>query len=660
MNIKIALVFFSLCFSDGLKAEDVSSIQDFVKKPTYSSARISPNGDYLAMSVERGEQDVLVVMDAKTLKPLKVNQLPNNKSIGAFYWAGPSRLIFTASQKIGSFAQPFSTGEWFAVDANGDKPRTLLEYGTQGATGKSKQVSYSESFRLLETTPENNDDIIMQVTAGISAEKFSTEVVSIDTYSGRRKVLAKAPKENCSITLDAKNEPRFAICTESKADDGSYEEHSELYKRANDGVWTLVNKSKSSGQRISVYGTSIDGKIYAIADDRKKPAAFGYLNQDTGAFELKFQDPVAEISSYIVSSDRSTVLGLVTEAGGPKVHMLDEESADAQLYLSLSDAFPKQFVNFSGATLNGKQILFSVSSDQNPGELYLFDRDTGKARFLLRNRQWLAPEKMAEVKPVKIKSRDGIDLYGYLTIPNGKSLKSNLPLIINPHGGPIGPRDNWGFNFESQLFASRGYMVLQLNFRGSGGYGQAFQDMGHRQWGGKMQDDLTDATLWAIKEGHADPKRICIYGASYGGYAALMGVAKEQSLYQCAVGYVGIYDLAMMYTKGDIHERDSGRRYLQRTIGKDSYVLRALSPAEQASKIKVPVFLAAGARDVRAPPEHTEAMRDALIKAGNPPDEVIIQAGEMHGFYDEKNNLNLYTKMLAFFDKYIGKNNVTK
>ncbi len=629
-------------------------ISDFVKRARYSAAKISPLGEYLALQVERGEQDVLVVLDAKTLRLIKVNQLPGDKSVGSFYWVGPSRLMFNSTKKIGSYAQPFSTGEWFAVDANGEKPRTLLEYGSQGVTGKGRQVSYSERFNLLETTPENNDDVIMQVTAGISAEKFSTEVVSLDTYSGRRKTLAKAPKENCDITLDAKNDPRYAICSESKADDGSFEQHSELYKRSDEGIWTLVNKSKSTGQRISVFGTSADGIIYATADDRKKPAAFGYLNKDTGAFESRFQDPVAEISSYIISSDRNTVLGLVTEAGGPKVHMLDEESADAQLYLSLSEAFPKQYVSFSGATLDSKKILISVTSDRNPGELYLYDRDTAKARFLMRNREWLDPEKMAEVKPVKIKSRDGIDLYGYLTIPRGQSLKSNLPLIVNPHGGPIGPRDNWSFNFEAQMFASRGYMVLQVNFRGSGGYGQAFQDLAHREWGGKMQDDLTDATLWAIKEGHADPKRICIYGGSYGGYAALMGVAKEPSLYQCAVGYVGIYDLPMMYTRGDIPERDSGRRYLERTIGRDQSELKARSPSDLAGKIKVPIFLAAGARDVRAPPEHTEAMRDALIKAGNPPKEVIIQSGEMHGFYDEKNSTNLYTKMLAFFDRYIG------
>lgn len=639
----------------GANAQQPNTIKEFVKKPNYSSAKISPNGEYLAISVELGEQDILVVLDSKTLKQISANKLPNEGNVGTFYWVGTNRVMFTATKKFGRFAQPFGTGEWYAADADGKKQAVLISYGSRDRTSKWKQVSNSDRYSLLETLPEKGQSVIMQASRYDSAtEKSYAEIVELDIYDGRRKVLAKAPKENCSITLDAKDQPRFAICSENNKGDTKFENHTELYKRSDDGSWALITKSQATGQRISVYGTSMDGRIYAFSDDNKKPAAFGYLDQTTGEFKSEFQDPVADISNFIVATDRKTVLGVVTEAGGPKVQMLDEVSPDAQLYLSLSEAFPKQFVDFSSATLDGKQILVSVSSDRNPGELYLYDRDAKKARFLMRNREWLDSEKMAEVKPIKIKSRDGIDLYGYLTIPKGKSLKSNLPLIINPHGGPIGPRDNWGFNWETQLFASRGYMVLQLNFRGSGGYGKAFEDKGHGEWGEKMQNDLTDATQWAIKEGHADAKRICIYGGSYGGYASLMGVAKEQGLYQCAAGYVGVYDLAMMYTKGDIPERESGRRFLNRTIGKDPTVLKARSPSELAYKIKVPVFLAAGARDVRAPPEHTEAMRDALIKAGNPPEVVIIQSGEMHGYYKEENNLNLYTKMMMFFDKHIG------
>ena len=638
-----------------VKAPPLIPIEDFVKQSTYSSARISPTGKYLAIVFERGELDVLGIMDAKTLTVLHVAQLPEKKSVGSFYWVDSERLLFTASRKQGRFAQPFGTGEWYSVDADGSRARTVISYQA-GGMGRlaNKPVSYSESYSLLDAMPDVEGKVLMQISRRVSSEGSRTEVARVDTVTGRRDIIARAPRENCSITLDLKKEARFATCYDDESDDGKYEEHSALYHRTADEKWVLVSRSQTDGKRIDVLGVGKNGTIYAVSDDRKAPAAFGVLDPKTLAFKVVHQDPATDPSGYIIASDRESIIGVVTEAGKPQVKMIDSDSPDAQLYQSLAAAFPGQFVDFSSATLDGKQIIVSVRSDRNPGELYLYDRGNGQARFLMKSRQWIDASKMAEVRAIKVKSRDGLDLYGYLTIPQGRELK-NLPLIVNPHGGPIGPRDNWGFSYDTQLFANRGYLVLQLNFRGSGGYGQAFQDKGHREWGGKMQDDLTDATRWAIDQGYADPKRICIYGGSYGGYASLMGVAKEQGLYQCAVGYVGVYDMKMMYTKGDIPERESGRRFLERTLSKDDAKLDAASPTYLASQIKVPVFLAAGARDPRAPPEQTEAMRDALVKAGNPPVETIIQSGEMHGFYDEKSNLNLYTKMLAFFEKNIGK-----
>jgi dipeptidyl aminopeptidase/acylaminoacyl peptidase len=340
-------------------------------------------------------------------------------------------------------------------------------------------------------------------------------------------------------------------------------------------------------------------------------------------------------------------------AGAPKVAIVDEVSPFVDVYASLSQTFKGKYVDFNSATTDGNKLLVTVSDDQSPTELYLYDKASGQARFLLRDRDWLDPAKMARIQSFSFKTRDGITQYGYLTIPNGRKLEK-LPMILNIHGGPIGPRDDWGFNWETQLLASRGYLVLQLNYRGSGGFGQAFMDMGHREWGGEMQDDLTDVTRWAIEKGYADPERICLYGGSYGGYASLMGVAKEPDMYACAAGYVGVYDMIMMNKKGDIRQAETGRDFLAHTLGGDKKARIEFSPAHQAAKIKAPVFLAAGMRDDRAPYQHTEAMRDALIAAGHPPDEVILQAGEGHGFYNEDNNYNLYSKLLAFFDRYIG------
>ena len=636
-----------------LAADSPIPVQDFVKHPTYSSARISPDGQYLAMTVDRDDQDVLTVLRTSDLSVVKINQLPDGRSVGAFYWTSPDRLMFNAVRKIGSFEQPMGTGEWFAVNADGTQPRPLVFYGTRDATQRSKQVDYDERLNLLDTLRDDDTNVVMTLTSPRSKEGAGTEVVLMDTFTGRRTPMARAPKENCSIALDAGKKPRFAVCSSSRNEVGEYEERSELYRREDNGSWVLVNASKSDGKHLRVVRTTSDGTVYASQDDGKSPAAIGTIDTATGSFTSLHQDPVADISDLVWSADDRHLIAAVTEAGAPKVTLINEDHPDAEIYASLASAFPGQYVDFSSATRDGSKIVVSVSSDSNPGELYLYDRDTGKARFLMQGRAWLDPKKMAEVKPFTFKSSDGQQVHGYLTLPHGTD-RRNLPLIVNPHGGPIGPRDNWGFDPITQLFASRGYAVLQVNFRGSDGYGKAFRDAGHMQWAKGIQNDILEATHWVIDQGYVDKDRICIFGGSFGGYSSLMAPIREPGLFKCAVGYVGVYDLEMLHTKGDIPQRESGRRYLRRTIGTDKDTLRAGSPTALADKVGIPVLLVAGARDQRAVPEQTEAMRDALAKAGNPPVETIIQSGEMHGFYKEDNNQMLYTKILDFFGKHIG------
>ena len=552
-----------------------ASIEDFVRHPTYSSAKISPNGEYLAITVDRGEQDVLTVLRTSDLKIVKVNQLPDEKSVGSFYWVGSNRLMFNAVVKMGGFAQPFSTGEWFAVNADGTLPRPLVFYGTRDATQRGKTIG-NERFSLLDTLKDDEQNVIMQVRYPRSSEGAGTEVVKLDVLSGRRVSLARAPKENCGIALDARKEPRFAVCSSSKNDQGEYDQLTELHRRDDNGKWTLVNASKNGGKHLSVIGTTSNGTVYASQDDGKAPGAIGVLDTASGEFKPLFQDKVADISDLIWSTDDTALVGVVTEAGIPKVQLIDESHSDAELYASLASAFDGQMIDFSSATQDGRKIVVSVYSDRNPGELYLYDRDTGKARFLMNSRQWLDKDKMASVRPFSFTSRDGKLIHGYLTIPKGTDGK-NLPLIVNPHGGPIGPRDDWAFNWETQLLASRGYAVLQINYRGSGGYGKGFEDLGYGQWAQGIMNDIIDGTRHAIAKGWADQDRICIYGGSFGGYASLMAPARDPSLFKCAFGYVGLYVL----------------------------------------------------------------------------DEAMIHA-VVHGFYDEKNRLNLYTQMLGFFDRHIG------
>jgi len=632
-------------------AQSPSSIEDFVRYPAYRSARISPDGRFLAISVERGEQDVLTVLKLSDLSVQSVNQLPDHKSVGSFYWVGPNRLMFDAIRKMGGYAAPFSLGEWYAVNADGSKPVPLIFRGDRGTTDRAKAVG-SESFRMLDVLDDDDGQVLMLMRSPRSSEGANAEAVRVDTFTGRRSSLGRAPKAGCTLTLDAAREVRFAVCSSSRGEDGEFEESTELYRR--DGSdWTLVNASKTGGKHLSVIGTSDNGTVYATQDDGSTPGAIGTLDTQSGNFNSLFKDDVAEVSDLIWSGDGQTLIGVVTEAGAPNVTLVDESHPDADLYAGLSASFPGQMVDFASATRDGGKIIVSVYSDKNPGELYLYDRDTRSARFLMKGRPWLDPKKMGSIKPFRINARDGMPIHGYLLLPPGSNGK-NVPMIVNPHGGPIGPRDDWRFDGESQLFASRGYAVLKVNYRGSGGYGRKFQDAGHQQWGTGIQNDIVDATRWAIENGYADKERICIYGGSFGGYSSLMAPITAPGLYKCAFGYVGVYDIDMMHKKGDIPQTGSGQRYLRRTHGTDKAVWAVNSPAQRASEVKIPVYLAAGARDVRTPPEQTELMASALKAAGNPAEGVIIQDGEMHGFYEVKNRVNLYTKMLEFFDRHIG------
>ncbi|MGA9851519.1 MAG: prolyl oligopeptidase family serine peptidase [Gammaproteobacteria bacterium] len=337
--------------------------------------------------------------------------------------------------------------------------------------------------------------------------------------------------------------------------------------------------------------------------------------------------------------------------GLPALHILESDSPKAQDLASLYAAFPNQVVNITSNTRDGSEMVIYVHSDGNPGSYYLFNANKSQVSLLFNVLPGIDPKQMADMPPITFKARDGVTLRGYLTLPPGSNGK-NLPLIINPHGGPHGIRDVWGWDPEAQFFASRGYAWLQVNYRGSGGYGMKFQDMGYRNWGTSMQSDLADAVHWAIAQGIANPKRVCIYGASYGGYAALENSILYPDLYKCTVGYVGLYDLTLA-GRASFGLYASGQRFVDMVLGTDSAVLKSESPVYQADKISDPLFIIYGGADKTVVPENAEEMMSALDKAGKHY-EAMYEPNEGHGFTKPEHNFELYTRMLAFFNKYIG------
>lgn len=308
------------------------------------------------------------------------------------------------------------------------------------------------------------------------------------------------------------------------------------------------------------------------------------------------------------------------------------------------------FVNF---TEDGSAVLLKAYSDRDAGAWYIFNRPTNTLKLVIKARSALPAALMGERRMVKFKARDGLMLDGVLTVPATAGQGAPLPMILLPHGGPHADGDGWAFDTDAQFLANRGYLVLQVNYRGGTGRGNAFERAGYRQWGEKIQDDLVDGVRWAIDQGLADRSRICSYGASFGAYAAMMVQVKAPDLFRCAVGVAGIYDLQMMYTKGDINQSASGTNYLQRVIGRDAADLSAHSPVSLAERIKAPVLLVHGEEDERAPFAQAKSLRAALTRSGNAPEWMAVPK-EGHGFYKDANQIAFYRTLEGFLAKQLG------
>jgi dipeptidyl aminopeptidase/acylaminoacyl peptidase len=358
------------------------------------------------------------------------------------------------------------------------------------------------------------------------------------------------------------------------------------------------------------------------------------------------------------SADRDVPIAAVFEVGVPEIAWLNPEHRDTQLLRSLSASFPGQVVEPTSWSDDGNKLVFGVRSDRNPGEYYLYDRGTGKARFLLARQPGIDPAKMAQVKALTVRSRTGDDVYAFLTLPPGKGT-SKLPMVVMPHGGPIGPRDYWAWDSDAQFFASRGYAVLQVNFHGSGGYGYKYQEAGAKVWGTLLINDITDVVRSTVADGTVDASRVCIYGGSYGGYAAVMSAAREPDLYQCAIGYVGVYDLALLKRDTDIGTIRAGRRFMDLYIGDDPKLLAEHSPINYLDTLRAPVFIVHGEKDPRAPFNQAKRLRAAFDERKHPY-EWLTKPKEGHGFYNVDNRTELYEKMEDFLDRHIGKRRANK
>lgn len=622
-------------------------VEAYSRSDSFHQVKISPTGEFLAATVplENGERTALVIIRRGDSAVSASFSLGRNTHIHAFDWVNPERVLISIADKFGSRDEPLPTGELYAINVDGSKGELLVGQRVAGAglgtRIQPKKVETVAAF-LVDGLPTDDRNVVISVSPFHEDPYSRAELM--DVYSGRRMQIARAPVRNAQFVTDHQGVVRFALGLGT-------DYRQRLYYRDGDGSeWELLNDEGTSGVGEAPVGFSADGTTaYLQVEHSQGPDSIVSLDTATGRRTEVLRDDAVDPAAILHGADRVPV-GVVYQDGKPRTAFFDDASTDARLYRSLEAAFDSPVV-VTSRTADGNHALVQTWSDRNPGDFYLFDTVAKKAAHLLSRREWFDPAMMAAKRPVEFKARDGLALRGYVTVPKGAEDR-RLPMVVMPHGGPYGVQDTWDFDPHVQMLAAAGYAVLQVNFRGSGGYGKAFTSAGAREWGKAMQDDVTDATHWAIRQGIADPGKVCIYGASYGAYGALMGAAREPDLYQCAAGYVGVYDLPTMHTQGDIQRRGSGATYLREWIG-EREELDAVSPTRMADQIKVPVFLAAGGEDERAPIQHTRMMERALVESGSPV-ETLYYPREGHGFYVEEHQREYHTRLLAFLARSLG------
>ena len=377
----------------------------------------------------------------------------------------------------------------------------------------------------------------------------------------------------------------------------------------------------------------------------------GVYDAATGQHRMIIRHPTVDVTSLLVDPAARGVYGIRFDDHYPQASYINPSHPLARQHAALTKMFEGDTVHLVSATRDYRLAIALVTGDRRPGDYYLVDTEAKKVEPLKSRKPLLKPETLSPSSPIELKVRDGTTIYGYVT--SSATTEQPGPMVVYVHGGPHGQRDYWGYDDTVQLLASRGFHVLQVNFRGSGGYGVEYERAGFGQWGRRMQDDITDATRWAVENGIADPDRICIFGASYGAYSAMMGTIREPDLYRCALGMHGIYDLALMQKQGDISRTLAGQKFIRRILGADKDELMATSPTQQAGRIRAKVMLVHGGLDERAPPGHATRLRKALARAGNEP-EWLFDRQQGHGFLGDAARVNLFERMLAFFEEHTG------
>lgn len=634
-------------------------ISDFVRHPPLQDPVVSPNGRDLAVVVPRNGDSTdaraaIGILRLPGLSPVsRLDMTPALRPM-QIRWVSDTRLVVALARDGGTLEGPQLITEIIAVNDDGSDKRILYSLRdrvfTSGNQGNATLLNVARGVPTIVGVPQPlNGHLFVSVTRipegsiqGLWRDGESS-LYDVDTRTGHA-VQIGAIAHAGMVLLPAGDVARIAVGQDSHM-------HAAVFASTNGKTWNRLPDG-AVGEEFDPLRVSRDGMhVYALSSTDGGPDQLIQMNLDGSNREVLASDAFSSASDVMWNPLTGSPIAAVFEAGGAPLVKFIGTGKYAQIMHSLAADHPGQVVQLLGGSSNGSILLLGTHSDRNPGLVALYNLADGQARPLYRVLPWIDPGAMPQRTLVHFRDSAGIELHGFLTVPDKVPLK-NLPLVLLPHGGPIGIEDNWFFDPWAALLANRGYAVLQINYRGSGGRGAKFRESGFRQFGTGIQQDLVDGVKWAIAQGYADPNRICVFGGSFGGYSALMQPILAPKLYKCAIDYAGVYDWRLVIRESDTSDNVYGQRYFAKAIGSegDAY---AISPASMLGKLDVPVLIAHGEDDPRVPFQNATELRSALQAAGKPY-EWLAEPGELHGFVSDRHNEKLFTMIVAFLAKCIG------
>ncbi len=603
------------------------AVEDFFRKPERSRYQLSPSGKYFSFLGPWKRRLNIFIQEPGSEQAVRITSI-EDRDIAWYFWKTDETLLF-ARDKGGD-----ENFHLYAIERDGSNLRELTPFD-------------SVRVDLVDDLEDFPDEVIIQMNKS-NPHLFDPYRLNIKT--GELTQLAQ--NDNLAEPIDnwiTDHQGRLRAATKLVGGTNTC----LLYRRTENEVFKEVI---TTDFRVSIVPLFFDfeneDRIYVSTNLGRDKSVITRFNLATGLEEgpVIFEHPEVDVSSLAYSRKRKVLTAITYLTDKRHLHFLDAEVK--AIYQRLESALGDYEIVIADHNRDEDKFMVRTYSDRSLGAYYFFDKNAGELLKVATVSPWLDETHMAEMTPVSYRSRDGLTIHGYLTLPQGHK-GAKLPVVVNPHGGPW-VRDVWGYNPEVQLLASRGFAVFQMNYRGSTGYGRHFWEISFKQWGRKMQDDISDGVQWLIEQGIADPARVAIYGGSYGGYATLAGLTFTPDLYACGVDYVGVSNLFTFLTTIPPYWKP----YLEmmyEMVGhpeKDKELLRAASPVFHIDRIKAPLFVAQGANDPRVNIDESDQIVKALRQRGiDVP--YMVKYDEGHGFHNEENQFEFYKAMLGFLVKYL-------